>query len=414
MRILHVLDHSLPLHSGYAFRSAAILREQRRLGWETAQLTGPKHDLEAPGDGAPETIDGIGYQRTAHSAAWLGRLPVANQLDVVAALRRRLREVARDFRPQIIQAHSPCLNGLAARAVARELGVPFVYELRASWEDAAVSHGTTTEGSLRYRLSRALETRVLRTADAVTTICEGLSADVQARGVAHGRITVIPNAVDLQHFGSTLAADPALRARFGGPQARIIGFMGSFYAYEGLDVLLHAMPELLRRLPETRLLLVGGGPEEARLRQLATALGLDAVVSFTGRIPQREVPSYYAITDLLVYPRHRSRLTEMVTPLKPLEAMAQQRLVAASDVGGHRELIADRSTGFLFPPEDPQALASVVAGVLARSDLDEVRQRARRFVEETRTWARVVARYAPLYEQLRGAGRMAATAGAGA
>ncbi len=94
--------------------------------------------------------------------------------------------------------------------------------------------------------------------------------------------------------------------------------------------------------------------------------------------------------------------------------MAQQRLVAASDVGGHRELIADRSTGFLFPPEDPQALASVVAGVLARRDLDEVRQRARRFVEETRTWARVVARYAPLYEQLRGAGRMAATAGAGA
>jgi PEP-CTERM/exosortase A-associated glycosyltransferase len=250
-------------------------------------------------------------------------VPVVNQLDVVAALRRQVAEVAREFRPQIIQAHSPCLNGLAAGAVARRLGVPFVYELRASWEDAAVSHGTTTEGSLRYRLSRALETRVVRAADAVTTICEGLRQDVLGRGVEPGNVTVIPNAVDPEHFSNAVAPDPALRARFGGADAHIIGFMGSFYAYEGLDVLLRAMPGLLRRVPRLQLLLVGGGPEEGRLKALASGLGIEAAVSFVGRVPQREVPAYYAITDLLVYPRRGNRLTELVTPLKPLEDMAQ-------------------------------------------------------------------------------------------
>jgi PEP-CTERM/exosortase A-associated glycosyltransferase len=411
MRILHILDHSLPLQSGYAFRSAAILREQRRMNWATAQITGPK---QGPGP-AEETVDGLTYGRAPHSMAMLAGVPVVNQLDVIAALRRSVARLARHFDPHIIHAHSPCLNAIAGAAVARRRGVPFVYELRASWEDAAVSHGSTTEGSLRYRLSRLLETRVVRAADAVTTICEGLRADVVARGVPPGRVTVIPNAVDMEMFGRPAAGDPALKRRYCEPGTTLIGFLGSYYAYEGLDLLLRAVPGIRRQHPHTHFLLAGGGPEEPRLRELARSLGIEGAVSFAGRVPQQDIPGYYGVLDLLVYPRRRNRLTELVTPLKPLEAMAQGRAVLASDVGGHRELIAHGETGFLFAPDDPQSIVTAVCKSLASGvRLDAVRERARRYVAAERTWSRVVAGYRPVYERLQAAAAGASVAaGAG-
>ena len=399
--MLHVLDHSLPLHSGYSFRSAAILREQRRLGWTTAQVTGPKHPCPA----TEEQVDDTTYLRTAHTVAGLARVPVINQLDVVVALRRRLDGIVKQFRPHLIHAHSPCLNGMAAAAVARQHQLPFLYELRASWEDAAASHGTTTEGSLRYRLSHALETRVLRSARAVTTICEGLRADVISRGISAERVSVIPNAVDLEHFTATGDPDTSLRRRYRAEGAPLIGFIGSFYAYEGLDLLLQAMPMLLVQYPNARLLLAGGGPEELRLRSLVKDLGITSAVSFAGRIPQAEIPAFYLVMDLMVYPRRRSRLTDLVTPLKPLEAMAQQRLVLASDVGGHRELIVDRKTGFLFPPDDSPALADCVTMALKTGTHDEIRRQARRYVETMRTWPTVVRVYEQVYARaITGAG----------
>jgi glycosyltransferase involved in cell wall biosynthesis len=110
---------------------------------------------------------------------------------------------------------------------------------------------------------------------------------------------------------------------------------------------------------------------------------------------------YYGLIDVLAYPRHRMRLTELVTPLKPLEAMAQGRMFVASDVGGHRELVRDGETGFLFPAGDADALARAIDGVLARrEDWPRMRVQARRFVETERTWVRSVARYESVYSGL--------------
>src|SRR5207253_1226453 len=138
-------------------------------------------------------------------------------------------------------------NALPALKVGRRLGIPVVYEVRAFWEDAAVDHGTTREGSARYRVSRWLETRALRRAQHVFTICEGLRADIVARGLPQSKVTVIPNAVDVEAFGPGGAPDEALKSRLGLAGASVIGFIGSFYAYEGLDLLLDAMPALLQR-----------------------------------------------------------------------------------------------------------------------------------------------------------------------
>ncbi len=390
LRVLHVLDHSIPLHSGYTFRTLAILREQRRRGWDTLQLTTPKQGATELRE---EQVDGLRLLRTP-SAAGVGLLA---QMRLTAA---RIAEVARAERPDLIHVHSPVLNALPALWVRLSQRLPVVYEMRASWEDAAVDHGSTTEGSLRYRLSRGLESFALRRADQVTTICEGLRGDIAARGIASGRITVIPNAVDVASFQFGVAADPALQHKLGLDGKTVIGFAGSFYGYEGLHLLVEAVRQMLPRQPDLRLLLVGGGPQEAALKQQVAAAGLQQQVIFTGRVPHAEVQRYYELIDLLAYPRLPIRLTELVTPLKPLEAMAQGRVFVASNVGGHRELVRHGETGYLCPPGDAAALATALTDALAqREQWPRLRAQARHFVEQERTWSNSVARYVDVYRR---------------
>jgi PEP-CTERM/exosortase A-associated glycosyltransferase len=400
LRVLHVLDHSIPLHSGYTFRTLSLLREQRRLGWQTFHITSPKHTACSDFE---EDVDGWTFHRTPAAHGPGSQLPGVAEWKLMWALEQRLLQVAERVQPHIIHAHSPVLNALPALKVGRRLAVPVVYEVRAFWEDAAVDHGTTSEGSLRYRLTRAAETRALRRADHVFTICEGLRQDIAARGIPPEKITVIPNAVDVDSFALGGTADPSLAASLGLGGATVIGFIGSFYAYEGLDLLLDALPSLLRLRPDVRVLLVGGGPQDEALRAQAQRLGVGDQVVFTGRVPHDQVQSYYDLVDVLAYPRHAMRLTELVTPLKPLEAMAQGRLLVASDVGGHKELIRHGHTGWLFKSGEVQGLVEALDAVLAqRADWPRLRANGRRFVEDERQWARSVQGYMQPYSALTG------------
>lgn len=395
LRILHVLDHSLPLHSGYTFRTLSILRQQRALGWETFQLTGPKQDS---GDVREEKIDNWRFHRTPPANGRAAKLPLIEQRALMKTLQARLVEVVDRVRPDILHAHSPVLDAIPALDVGRARGIPVVYEVRAFWEDAAVDHGTARAWGPRYRLTRALETRALRRADAVTTICDGLRRDMLERGIRADKITVIPNAVDVSRFKSTTTVDTALIEKHGLTQGMTLGFVGSFYAYEGLDILLRAMPQVQRTLPQARLLLAGGGPQETHLKALARQLGIEHLVHFAGRVPHDQVDRYYGAMDVMVYPRLPQRLTELVTPLKPLEAMAMGKLVAAADVGGHRELIRDGYNGHLFTAGSPGALARCLIELLRDpATRDAVARNARAHVERERTWRASVERYREVY-----------------
>ena len=395
MRILHILDHSIPLHSGYTFRTAAILREQRALGWETFHLSSPKQGVTAA---MVEEVDGLTFHRTSVPPPAVSGVAELRQMRAVQA---RIEELARELRPDVLHAHSPVLNAIPAIRAGKKLGIPVVYEIRAFWEDAAVDHGTTTEGSVRYRVTRALETWALKRIDHAFTICEGLRRDIVERGIPAAKLTVIPNAVDVEGFQLSGAADPVLRRELGLEGTTVLGFVGSFYAYEGLDLLLEAFPALLKKRPELRLLLVGGGPQEANLKAQAQRLGVADKLIFTGRVPHSEVSRYYDQIDLLAYPRHSMRLTELVTPLKPLEAMAQGRLFVASDVGGHRELIRDGETGSLFKAGSADALAAAVLDMLDhRERWPAMRAAGRHFVEDVRNWKNSVANYAAVYRRL--------------
>jgi PEP-CTERM/exosortase A-associated glycosyltransferase len=242
----------------------------------------------------------------------------------------------------------------------------------------------------------------------IVTICEGLRGDLIARGIAPERIAVAPNGVDLTLFGTPPEPDLTLARELGlmdehGELQPVIGFIGSFYDYEGLDVLIDSMPLLVRQQPGAKLLLVGGGPCEADLRARAAASSAADAIRFVGRVPHDQVERYYALTQILAYPRKRSRLTDLVTPLKPLESMAQGKLVCASDVGGHRELVADGVTGRLFTPDDPRACANALAAMLAHPEVwPAMRAAGRRHVEERHDWARNAARYQIVYQGLLG------------
>jgi PEP-CTERM/exosortase A-associated glycosyltransferase len=400
-RILHILDHSLPLHSGYAFRTRAIMTAQQRAGLDVRGVTSIRHQASLPLGAAMAPVeehDGLTFHRTMETVSGP---PGLREWRDIAALARATEATCAIWKPDILHAHSPALDGMAALRVGKKLGLPVLYEIRAFWEDAAVGNGTGSQGSPKYWLTRQMENRVVGGADAVAVICEGLRTDLISRGFPASKIMVSPNGVDMEMFGTPVAADPARAQALGLAGKTVIGFIGSFYPYEGLDDLIAAMPMLLERNADIRLLLVGGGPAEDALRAQVAASPAAHAICFAGRVPHHEVEHYYSLIDILCYPRKAMRLTETVTPLKPLEAMAQGRLVAASDVGGHRELITDGVTGTLFAADDPAAIARSLADLAeARNIWDTRRDTARRFVAEERNWARNVQRYQPVYQHM--------------
>jgi PEP-CTERM/exosortase A-associated glycosyltransferase len=299
-RVLHILDHSLPMHSGYTFRTRAILTAQKALGLEVRGITGLRHTLDGPDT---EEAEGLTFHRTRGEAKGPAGLREWREVGLLADA---IVELAREWRPDVLHAHSPALCGLAGLRAAKRLGIPLVYEIRAFWEDAAVGNGTGREGNLRYNLTRKLEDYVVTRADAVVTICEGLKQDLVARGNAPERITIMPNGVDLTLFGDPPARDENFARDLGLGSGPVIGFIGSFYDYEGLDDLIDAMPVLIEHHPDARLLMVGGGPRAEALRAQAEASPAAQAIRFVGRVPHQEVERYYALCDIMAYPRKKA------------------------------------------------------------------------------------------------------------
>ncbi|HGY89708.1 MAG TPA: glycosyltransferase, exosortase A system-associated [Planctomycetes bacterium] len=404
MRVLHLLDHSLPQYSGYSFRSRYILRGLKSMGAEVAVVTSARHGA-ASGD--EEVFDGIRHFRTARPSRLWSRMqlkiPFWKERIMTAAMARRLEEVARSFQPDLIHAHSPFFNGQAAVTVGRRMGIPVVYEIRAFWEDDAVDKGKITEDGFVYRQVRRLESEVTRAADAVVCICEGLRKDLVSRGLPPAKITVVKNGVEPDTF-EPRPKPTDLEERYGFKGKRVLAFIGSFFFYEGLTDLVRAVDRLRRERNDFALLLVGSGEDTPNVEALVRELGLEDVVRLTGRVPHEEVQDHYALGDFFIYPRRSKRLTEKVTPLKPLEAMAMERCTLGSDVGGIRELFEECGVGETFRAGDFEDLHRLLNRALDRSDgaLREEGREGREAVQKIRTWDRTLQPVKTLYESLLG------------
>ncbi len=399
MRVFHILDHSLPHLSGYAIRSHNILKFQSACGIEPYVLTTPK---QGKSNGPVERFDNIEYVRTNYSAArGVWKSPYLNEVGLMRYLTNEIQQHVRTFLPQIIHAHSPLLNGWPAHFVSRRAGLPLVYEVRAFWEDAAVDHGTCENDSLRYRMTKKFETMLMRRADSVVTLSQTMRAEILSREIPAAKVCVVPNAVDADRF-TARPPRPELLKKYGLECRKVIGFIGSFYRYEGLDILIEAFEKINAKYPQASLLLVGDGFERKNLETRASQSPAKSAIVFTGSVDPSEVIDYYALMDILAYPRRRMRLTELVCPLKPLEAMALKKCVVGSDVGGIREFVIPGETGLLAQPDDADDLAKNLSQLLHSPELcQKLGSKGREAVLKNWHWPRVIRRYGDIYQNAR-------------
>ena len=400
--VLHVLDHSLPILSGYSIRSRGLVSAQARLGQPIAVITSPLQVIDDPGSTEMMVAD-VPYFRTpvANQATRFilrKRLPGLRELEVVRLLRKRILDLIDEHDVRIVYAHSPALCGLAGMQAARKRGLPFVYEIRAFWEDAAVDQNRVTTGSLRYRLTRTLETYLARNADAVCGIASHILQELEARGIAKDKLFHVPNGVDAEDF-SPAARDETLAAELALPDAPVMGFFGSLYRYEGVTWLIRAAAELKARGSRFTLLIIGRGEESEALRVAVQKYGMQDHVRLIDHVPHTEIKRYYSLTDIMVFPRLSARITELVTPLKPLEAMSLTKAVLGSDVGGIRELVLDDSTGLLFRAEHVEDFCRQAERLLSSRGLrHRLGQSAREAILREKDWRVLARRYQTIYD----------------
>jgi glycosyltransferase involved in cell wall biosynthesis len=242
-----------------------------------------------------------------------------------------------------------------------------------------------------------LETYVVRHADAVSGIAGHILQDLRARGVPAAKLFHIPNGVNADRFTPT-ASDADLKRDLGLPDAPVFGFFGSLYRYEGIRWAVEAMAHLRARGNKFNFIVVGHGEEDEAIRGAIRDHNLTDIVRFIGRVPFEQIQRYYAAVDIMVFPRLSVRLTELVTPLKPLEAMSLKKAVLASGVGGHRELIEHEVTGLLFRPGDVEDFClqaeRLVADPVLRQRLGDA---GREYVLREKDWKVLAQEYQHIY-----------------
>jgi PEP-CTERM/exosortase A-associated glycosyltransferase len=400
MKILHVLNHSFPLLDGYASRSQNILKAQKNMGWYPVVLTSSKHEDDLKKECLKkEHIEGFTFYRTGLNPV---RVPILAELALMFMLFKRMINVIKKEKPDILHAHSPVLNYLPTWIAGKIFSLPVVYEIRAYWEDAGVDNSTYTDLSIKYKLVQALEKWACNNVEQVAVLCDGIREDMEGRGVRSSKMTPAFNGISPDNL-KPCKPDKELVEKWNLSGKKVIGFIGSFYRYEGLDLLIEAFSKIAGTNPDLVLLLVGGGEVEQQLKDQVSMLNLDKRVLFPGRVPHDRVRGVYAMMDIMIYPRYSIRLTELVTPLKPLEAMAMGKAVIASDIGGHRELVTHDETGILFPAGDADGLAGAITSLLENTEqLDAIREKGMKYVLENKTWKKTISVYKDIYSRLPG------------
>jgi glycogen synthase len=402
MKVLHVLESSIPDTGGYTIRARAIVEQQRHLGLEPVIVTSPLFPTKDPAL-TLEHFDGVRYYRTnyipAPASARLKLGSYAIRLMMLSRYRRAVSEIARKEQPDILHAHSSYTNAYAALPAARRFGLPLVYEVRTLWGESAVVEDGLRPDSWKHRLVWHFELGAMRRADLVVPIARGIREELIRRGVPPSKLEVVPNGVDCARLIPS-SRDEARASAAGLSGSFVIGFIGSIRRLEGLSTLLEAYTICRSQRSNVGLVIVGDGPERRVLEARAARLDLSGVL-FTGNVPHAEVPSWYSIMDVLVYPRMRAVINERVTPLKPLEAMALGKVCIGSDVGGLMELIRHDDTGVIFRSDDPGNLASALLALMDDpACMERLSRSAIEFVRAERDWSAIVPRYAELYERL--------------
>jgi glycosyltransferase involved in cell wall biosynthesis len=403
-RVLHIVRSSLPYtQAGYTIRTRSVAQCQLGAGLDPHVMTRAGYPRsEGVAAFAPEErIDGIPHHRVAPRFVDDGR---PDRLVIETA--RAAAPLVEALRPAVLQPATNHLQAQVALALARPLGIPVVYEVRGFWEETWLAVPSRDEAEAmeaeRYRLTRAVETAAMLGCDAVVTLSETMRREIIARGCAPEKVVVVPNAVEIDRFVPVPRND-ALGASLGIDRSdTVVGYVSTFTHYEGVPYLLDAAARLRDQRRPVRVLLVGDGADMEAIAAAGRRLGLDdGTLIMTGRVPHSRILDYYSLIDVFVVPRTADRVSQMVTPLKPYEAMALERTVVVSDLPALREIVTPGETGLTFRPEDPDDLARVLGELLDDPALRvRLGRQAREWIATERTWAQNGRRYRELFERL--------------
>jgi PEP-CTERM/exosortase A-associated glycosyltransferase len=397
-KTLMFLHTSLPHHSnGYATRSHAILKtmmKSSRYNVTGVSRSGYPLDVGVSSFSEKEEVEGVTYIRLTQAHYY--DQPLDEYMRTAAD---DIQKLIQKENPSIIHSASAFYTALPALIAARREGLPFIYEVRGLWE---VTRASTIPGwgdTERFELERQLETLVAKEADQVVAITEGLKEELIRRGVEREKITVIPNAINKEQFNPQKPKN-TLRQQIGLSDAPVIGYVGSVVDYEGLDYLLDALSILKKEGIAFNFMLLGDGKALKELKEKVKELQLQKEVFILGRIPHEKVAEYYALIDITPFPRKSLPVCEMVSPLKPFEAMALGKTVIASNVKALEEIIIDNETGLLFEKDNVKELAEKLKIVLLN---EKFRKRlainGRKWVLANRNWSQIALKFDDVYDQ---------------
>ena len=446
MKILHVLANSAPDVNGYAVRTQMILQNQPQdvvgltspwypqretmidnftnNGVQYLRTVHPLHNQNKLSFGLKlvkrQTIKESGKQKQEHNSnsnsksSFVGKLfrapgyftklawKVVEEKILMKYFMKRIIEVAKQEKVDLIHAHTPYRVGLPALRAARKLKLPFVYEMRGMWEETAVANGRWRPNGPAYRRFQNYETKVLRSADSVVCISETLKREAISRGVSESKITVVTNAVDekmsTESEGHGLF-DQVKQQLALEKSTKVVGYIGSLREMEGVDLTAEAVAQLSSRGHDVRLFALSSESGQAELRQHCKKLGLGKKAIIAGPVPHDSVAQFYNLIDIFVVSRPDSRVTRLVTPLKPFEAMMMKKAVIASKLPALEEIIEHGKTGMLYKADDVNSLVETIEKIIADEKvIVELGNNAHNWILANRTWQSVVENYYQAYQ----------------
>lgn len=402
-KVLHVMYQSIPNISGSSTRSFDIVSTQKKIGLEPIVITSPFQKGEKTMSGY-EYIKGIQYYRTYSNNSREEVSENGNNIFTrikkmmrVVGFYNKIKTVAKENNVHLIHSHAMFFCGLPSILVARKLKIPHVYEVRSLWEERKKD---SNKGKLfvkiEHTILRSLETLTMKNSDAVIAINNNLRDNILNRGVKPEKLHVIQNAVNMDFI------EQKKLETSDNQNLNVLGYIGSISPIEGLDDLVRVIQLMnTTRTHKLKLLIFGSG-KNSEIEKLQKLIGNDNNIELKGSINRNEIHQAYNQVSVIVNPRKKSKLTDSVTPLKPLEAMGFEKIVIASNVGGMKELIEDNNTGFLFLADDLNDLEKTIEKVMSLDEkkLTELKFKALNYIQNERSWEANAEIYNSIYKEL--------------
>ena len=402
MKVLFVMESAAPLDYGCAQRNSCLMQNLAQAGVKVAGVTSPF--MEGARVSGTEIINGLTYHRSQHlnNVKGVSSPPLRwiKRVAMFARYSRLVEQVCLETKPDLIHAVSSYLNGNAANRVGRKLNIPRLYEIRSLAGSTAAANDGRPYTDLRYQAVWRLDKKAMLGATRIAPLSHALQEALVKRGIPRERMDVVHNAIDTGHFTPRKRSETVSK-RYGLDGCTVIGFIGSVRKIEGLSLLLEAARGILAEHPAVKVLIVGGGDYLPNLQEQARSMGIDDRVIFTGRVPHVDVLDYYSVIDIFAVPRIDAIVNQTVAPLKPIEAMAAQKAVVISDVGGLVEAVQDQQTGVVFRAGDAAHLQAKL-GDLIKDGTTRARlgMAARTWVAENRQWQNMTDRYLGIYQAM--------------